>query len=114
MINFSIHVSTAGFSVGYSNFKIELFYQTEMTLLNSLAMFSLHDYSVSYKHEMTAKTGKKQKLKTLSGLVSSCSPTSAADIQQASCEIHVSIFLPLVGNVDNTVPHSAQLSVSFV
>lgn len=40
MIYFSIHVSKAGFSIGYSKFKIELFYQTEITLLsfNSLAM----------------------------------------------------------------------------
>lgn len=61
---------------------------------------------------MTAKIEKN----TISGLVH---PVISLQQQQSSCELHVSkntqasSYLPLIGSTENTVLHSAQLSLRF-
>lgn len=69
-ISLSIPLSNAAFSTGCSNFKIELFHQTHMTLLNSLVMFRLIILSVTKKRNK--QLGQKWKKQNKTDIIGSC------------------------------------------
>lgn len=105
LILLSIYVSKAGFPIGYSNFEIELFYQTQRALWNSLAMFQLISQLQTWNDCQDRKKTPKNILRSY--LSCSRSPFNTTDIQPARCEIYVSIHLPLVERIYR---HSDQLS----
>lgn len=100
LIFLNIHASRACFSFGYSHFKIKLFYQTQVMLLNWQCSFWLQ------RQLQTWNICQINRNIFRSGLSSSCSPLSTADIQAVRCMLALFSYM---SETCSTLP-SAQLS----